>query len=50
MTVEELIEELIKCCPQANVYSQQYDDDLLIKEVMGDKSRNKVVLSLIERE
>lgn len=47
MTVEELIEELMKCNPTSKVFAdQQYDGESLIQEVMPDKSRDKVVLRL----
>jgi len=47
MTVEELIEELMKCNPKSNVFAdQQYDGESLVQGVMPDKSRDKVVLKL----
>lgn len=47
MTVEEMIEELMKCDPKSEVYSdQQYDEALLVQEVHADKSRSRVVLCL----
>ena len=47
MTVEEIIEWLMKCDPKAEVFAdQEYEGESLVKEVMPDKRRNKVVLKL----